>query len=64
MLDGPHDEAYTADGDVLRSVANCGKRCWMTCTVAPEMRRKVLSYALKVGGAKLKHHLRAMFGAR
>ncbi|MFH1313609.1 MAG: radical SAM protein [Candidatus Eisenbacteria bacterium] len=58
-------EAITAESEgVLRSVGKCGKRCWMTCTVAPEMRRKLAYYAVRVGWAKLLHHLRPVFGAR
>jgi MoaA/NifB/PqqE/SkfB family radical SAM enzyme len=49
---------------VLRAVGECSKRCWMTCTVAPEMRRKIVPYAARVGWAKLGHHLRRISGAK
>lgn len=52
------------DPSILKAVAGCGQRCWMTCTVAPEMRRKLPEYAARVGWAKLKHHMGKALGKR
>lgn len=56
------EEMVQAGGEVLEAVRRCGKRCWMTCTVAPEMRRKLALFAARVAWAKLVHHLLKIFG--
>ena len=38
--------------------ANCSKQCWMTCTVAPQMRRRLGTVTAWVLGAKIKGRLR------
>jgi MoaA/NifB/PqqE/SkfB family radical SAM enzyme len=58
LLRNTFDEILEANSHTLKVVAACRKRCWMTCTVAPEMRRKLALYALKVGMAKIAHHAR------
>jgi MoaA/NifB/PqqE/SkfB family radical SAM enzyme len=61
LLESSFDDIVEANGHTLRVVAACRKRCWMTCTVAPEMRRKLALYALKVAIAKVTHHARRVF---
>jgi MoaA/NifB/PqqE/SkfB family radical SAM enzyme len=58
ILEKSYEEIIAEGEATLHAVSRCGKRCWMTCTVAPEMRRKLARYALKVGVSKLMHHLR------
>lgn len=58
------EQMLAEDPSVLKAVAGCGQRCWMTCTVAPEMRRKLPEYAARVGWAKLGHHVGKVFGRR
>jgi MoaA/NifB/PqqE/SkfB family radical SAM enzyme len=55
------EDMVVAGQAVLRAVQGCRERCWMTCTVAPEMRRKIVLFALRVGWAKLFHHFRGIF---
>jgi MoaA/NifB/PqqE/SkfB family radical SAM enzyme len=64
IRDSTFQEMVRANEAVLRAVRSCTKRCWMTCTVAPEMRRKIVLFAAKVGWAKLVHHFRRAFGRR
>jgi MoaA/NifB/PqqE/SkfB family radical SAM enzyme len=61
IRDNTFQELVEAGGDVLRAVGKCRERCWMTCTVAPEMRRRILTFAVKVAWAKLAHHMRRVF---
>jgi MoaA/NifB/PqqE/SkfB family radical SAM enzyme len=56
LLEKSCEEIIAANAHTLRVVEACRKRCWMTCTVAPEMRSKLFLYAIKVGLAKLRHH--------
>jgi MoaA/NifB/PqqE/SkfB family radical SAM enzyme len=56
ILDKTYDDIIASNLDVMEAVGRCGKRCWMTCTVAPEMRRKLLLYAARVAWAKVLHH--------
>lgn len=56
MGENTYEEIIEQNTAVLEAVGRCKKKCWMTCTVAPEMRRKLLLYAAKVGWAKLLHH--------
>jgi MoaA/NifB/PqqE/SkfB family radical SAM enzyme len=58
------EQMVAGDPSLLKAVAGCGQRCWMTCTVAPEMRRKLPEYAARVGWAKLRHHIEKVFGGR
>lgn len=62
LVDETYAEAVSGHPDLLASVRKCKRRCWMTCTVAPEMRRRLPLYVLRVGWAKLRHHLRTAFG--
>lgn len=64
LRENTYEEIIAANAGTLRAVGTCRKRCWMTCTVAPEMRRKLLLYAFKVGLAKLNHHVRAILKTR
>jgi MoaA/NifB/PqqE/SkfB family radical SAM enzyme len=50
-------------GWALEKAETCRQRCWMTCTVAPEMRRKLPVFAFKVGRAKMAHHVRRLLRA-
>jgi MoaA/NifB/PqqE/SkfB family radical SAM enzyme len=61
ILEASYQEIAEGNARVIRAASTCGKRCWMTCTVAPEMRRKIMLYAARVGWAKLIHHLRRAF---
>lgn len=56
ILYDTYEDIVASNPKVMRAVRSCGKKCWMTCTVAPEMRRKVLLYAARVAWAKLLHH--------
>jgi len=58
IMDKSFEQMAADDPSVLEAVARCGQRCWMTCTVAPEMRRNLPVFAVKVGWSKLAHHLR------
>lgn len=58
LLEKTCEEIIATNPHTLRVVEACRKRCWMTCTVAPEMRRKLALYVVKVGLAKLGHHAR------
>lgn len=60
ILNETYDALVRASGEALASAAACSRRCWMTCTVAPEMRRQMAVYAARVGWAKARHHLRAL----
>jgi MoaA/NifB/PqqE/SkfB family radical SAM enzyme len=64
IRDKTFEEMVESNPSVLRAVESCTKRCWMTCTVAPEMRRKIFLYAAKVGWAKIVHHLRRAVGQK
>ena len=64
IRDNTYEEMVKANPAVLRAVESCTKRCWMTCTVAPMMRRKIFLYAFKVGWAKMAHHLRRAIGRK
>jgi MoaA/NifB/PqqE/SkfB family radical SAM enzyme len=64
LLEQSYEEIIQDNMSVVASVRECGKRCWMTCTVAPEMRRKAPHYALRVAWAKLLGHARAALGSR
>jgi MoaA/NifB/PqqE/SkfB family radical SAM enzyme len=61
ILEQSFEEMATANPDLLGRVQACNRRCWMTCTVAPEMRRRLPVYAAKVGWAKLAHHFGSVF---
>jgi MoaA/NifB/PqqE/SkfB family radical SAM enzyme len=56
ILERPYNDIVTSNPEVIKAVLRCSKKCWMTCTVAPEMRRKLLLYAAKVSWAKFLHH--------
>ena len=56
ILENTYEEIVRGSPGVLESVSACRKKCWMTCTVAPEMRRKLLLYAARVAWAKVLHH--------
>jgi MoaA/NifB/PqqE/SkfB family radical SAM enzyme len=58
ILETTYEEMVRTSREVLASVRTCGRRCWMTCTVAPEMRRRLPVFAVRVGWAKARHHLR------
>jgi len=60
ILEQSYEEMLTANPAIMASVGACGRRCWMTCTVAPEMRRRLPAFAVRVGWAKAKHHLRVL----
>jgi MoaA/NifB/PqqE/SkfB family radical SAM enzyme len=64
IRDKSFEEMLSSDPSVLKAVAACGQRCWMTCTVAPEMRRKLPEYALRVGWAKIRHHVGKALGKK
>lgn len=64
ILEQTIEEMAAGDPSVFKAVAGCGQRCWMTCTVAPEMRGKLPEYAVRVGWSKLKHHLCKVVGKR
>jgi MoaA/NifB/PqqE/SkfB family radical SAM enzyme len=64
ILEHSYRKIMEDSDSVLRLVGECDRRCWMTCTVAPEMRRRALHYIFKVGWAKLLSHLQAVFGSR
>lgn len=56
ILDATYGEIVSSNPGVIDAVGRCSKRCWMTCTVAPEMRRKLLVYAARVAWAKVLYH--------
>lgn len=56
ILDRAYEEIVASNPKVISAVGRCGKKCWMTCTVAPEMRRKLLLYAARVAWAKVLYH--------
>jgi MoaA/NifB/PqqE/SkfB family radical SAM enzyme len=60
LLEKTYADIIADSGATLAAVAKCNKRCWMTCTVAPEMRRKLILFAMRVAWAKLAHHLRTV----
>jgi len=60
ILEKTHAEMVAENSAMLSSVGACARRCWMTCTVAPEMRRRLPVFALKVGWGKALHHLRTV----
>jgi len=62
IMDRSFEEMAAGDPSILEAVAACGQRCWMTCTVAPEMRRKLPEFAVRVGWSKLVHHLGKALG--
>ncbi len=64
ILEQTYDEIVASSGDVIDAVGRCRKKCWMTCTVAPEMRRKLLFYAARVAWAKFLHHTGKVRGRR
>jgi MoaA/NifB/PqqE/SkfB family radical SAM enzyme len=64
IRDRTFEQMISDDPSILEAVAGCGQRCWMTCTVAPEMRRKLPEYAARVGWAKLRHHIGKALGKK
>jgi MoaA/NifB/PqqE/SkfB family radical SAM enzyme len=56
ILEKSYEEIVSASPGVIDAVGRCAKRCWMTCTVAPEMRRKLPVYAARVAWAKVLYH--------
>ncbi len=56
ILDKTYEEIVSSSPGVIEAVGRCSKRCWMTCTVAPEMRRRLPVYAARVAWAKVLHH--------
>jgi MoaA/NifB/PqqE/SkfB family radical SAM enzyme len=56
ILENTYEEIVASNSGVIEAVRRCTKRCWMTCTVAPEMRRKLLVYAARVAWAKVLYH--------
>lgn len=56
ILEMSYEDIVNSNSAVVEAVGRCKKKCWMTCTVAPEMRRKLLTYAARVTWAKLMHH--------
>lgn len=64
LMEKNYEEMVRDNRAVLEAVGRCTRRCWMTCTVAPEMRRRLPVYAARVGWAKVRHHLRSVSGTR
>jgi len=64
LMEKPYQEIVRDARRVLEAVGQCRRRCWMTCTVAPEMRRRLPLYAARVGWAKVRHHLRSISAKR
>lgn len=64
ILEKTYEEMIAGDPVALREAAACRRRCWMTCTVAPEMRRRLPAYAARVGWAKAVHHIKAVAKAK
>jgi len=60
ILEKSYDGMVKANPGAMASVGTCSRRCWMTCTVAPEMRRRLPAFAVRVGWAKARHHLRVL----
>jgi len=56
ILEQTYEEIVDSNPEVIEAVSRCTRRCWMTCTVAPEMRRNLPAYAARVAWAKLLHH--------
>lgn len=56
ILDETYEDVVSSKPGVIDAVGRCSKKCWMTCTVAPEMRRKLLIYAARVAWAKVLYH--------
>jgi MoaA/NifB/PqqE/SkfB family radical SAM enzyme len=56
ILEKAYGEIVESSPGVIEAVGRCSKKCWMTCTVAPEMRRKLILYAARVAWAKLVYH--------
>jgi MoaA/NifB/PqqE/SkfB family radical SAM enzyme len=64
ILEKSYAEMVAANPGWLREAASCSRKCWMTCTVAPEMRRRLPVYAARVGWAKTVHHIKAATKSR
>jgi MoaA/NifB/PqqE/SkfB family radical SAM enzyme len=64
LLEKPFDVLARESPALMASAGTCANMCWMTCTVAPEMRRRLPAFAVKVGWAKAVHHLRSIPRAR
>jgi MoaA/NifB/PqqE/SkfB family radical SAM enzyme len=64
LLAKTYEEMVRDNRPMLEAVGRCTRRCWMTCTVAPEMHRRLPVYAARVGWAKVRHHLRSVSGTR
>jgi MoaA/NifB/PqqE/SkfB family radical SAM enzyme len=64
ILEKTYEEMIAEHREVLAETAACRRRCWMTCTVAPEMRRRLPVFAARVGWAKALHHLKAVAKTR
>ena len=60
ILEKSYDQLVRQNPELMVSVRACRRRCWMTCTVAPEMRRRLPAFAARVGWAKARHHLRVL----
>jgi MoaA/NifB/PqqE/SkfB family radical SAM enzyme len=63
ILEQTYEEIVASNRGVIEAVGRCRKKCWMTCTVAPEMRRKLLLYGARVAWAKVLHHAGKVHGA-
>ena len=62
LLGNTYEEIVEASPEVMRKVETCRIQCWMSCTVAPTLRRKpwialpwVISNKLGVGGSGAGH---------
>ena len=54
------DQILSENPATPQAVRGCRRRCWMTCTVAPEMRRRLPVFAVRVGWARARHHLKTL----
>ncbi|MDP8224075.1 MAG: radical SAM protein [Candidatus Lernaella stagnicola] len=53
-LEEGYDRLLARNDDVLERVRSCRENCWMTCTVAPMMRRDLTAVAARVGWDRLR----------
>lgn len=60
ILEKTYEQMVAESREALREAGACTRKCWMTCTVAPEMRRRLPVYAARVGWAKALHHIKAV----
>ena len=43
LTDAPFEELVEGHPEILKQVRTCPEHCWMTCTVAPQMKREIVS---------------------